>query len=209
MADKGWHGDTPGHKKAAIKGSREAQLKNTLRAPVVLIKYIPVLYRGDKTFTPFESLDRVSDFDSRRTESLSAFANTPGIYFSTSRDNALGYGKFLTVVEVKPNANILKTNQPVSRAVVSGVLRFNPRLDIATADFSENKLTGYKMLVDAIMEEEDPLERLKAIWGDGQFTNSDFVEAMKRNGIDGLEVQKEGYKHYVIYNKDILTEVKV
>jgi hypothetical protein len=112
-------------------------------------------------------------------------------------------------VSIKPKANILTMQKPISRTIVSNILRHNPRLDIAVSDFSENKIIGYRMLVNVIMEETKPIERLKSIWADGQFDNNDFVKAMIKVGIDGLEIQTpEGYKHYVIYNKDILEQNK-
>jgi hypothetical protein len=190
-------GVAPEHQKNALK-SKAKTLSKTAISPSL------ILYRGDKVFTPFENLNRLSDFNNKTTESLVAFANTPGLYFTESKENALHYGKFLTIVKISPNSNILKMKTPISKQLVHKILQTNPKLSNVLSDYSENKIEAYRMLIDIIMKETDPIERLKSIWGDGQFSNSDFVNAMIKNKIDGIEVQKEGYKHYVIYNKNTL-----
>ncbi len=165
------------------------------------------LYRGDKTPIPLKDIDTISVFNRTTTESLMAFTSTPGLYFTTSKENASHYGKYITTVKIKHKAHILDMKKPIGKALVTKILSQNHNLSIAIADWSENKNEGYRMLIDVIMEETDPLERLKAIWSDSQFSDFDFVNAMIKNKIDGIKVYKEGYEHYVIYNKDILVEV--
>ena len=165
------------------------------------------VFRGDTTSIPLEKLDTVKSFDASTKESLSAFNNTPGLYFSTSKANALSYGKNLTDVSIKPNANILDVNtakRALPRAKVEQIVRSNPDIKDVASNYSENLDDAVKQIVDEIMSQTDGNEFMKAIWADGGFSNADFVTAMKNAGIDGLKVPKDGVTHYVVYNKAIL-----
>lgn len=163
------------------------------------------LYRGDKTPIPLSQQDPLAVFNPITTECLMAFTSTPGLYVTTSKENALHYGSYLTTVRLKQNARISETLIP--KPLVIKILKSHPNLEMALSNWSENKREAVEMLLESIMDETDPVERLKAIWSDAQFSNSDFVSAMVKAGIDGIKVPKDPYFHYVIYNKKIIEEI--
>jgi hypothetical protein len=199
MTGKGWHGDIPGHKEAATR----AATQNVLRSPMSIAP--EKLYRGDKTQIPLSQQDPLAIFNPNTTESLMAFTSTPGLYFTTSKENALHYGSNLTIVKLKPNARIMEILIP--KPLVIKILNSHPDLNRTLGDYSENRREAFEMLLESIIDETDPVERLKAIWGDAQFSNSEFVSAMVKAGIDGIKVPKDPYFHYVIYNKEVVEEL--
>lgn len=168
------------------------------------------IHRGDAQAIPFEKLNTVAAFDASKKEALSAFNNTPGLYFSTSVDNARSYGSNLTSVKIKPNARIIdisSSRKPLTRSEVERIVRSNPNIAdhaLNYSDYSDNLDKGVKQIVDEVMAQTDGNEFMKAIWADGGFSDDGFVSAMKNAGIDGLKVPKDGVTHYVIYNKDAL-----
>lgn len=168
-----------------------------------------LLYRGDKSFIPFDQLDTIAQFNPREKESLSAFTHTPGLYFTTSKQNALNYGNYLTIVKIKSSANIFNTKNLIDKSSVEKIVKTNPNVNNIAADWDDNTRTGIRMMIDSILMETNPIERIKAIWATVYPNdNRGFSDAMISIGIDGLVVDALGYKHYVIYNKNILDLVK-
>ncbi len=171
-----------------------------------------VLYRGDASKIDFDKLDTVAQFNQKNKEALSAFSNTPGIYFTTSEDNAKSYGENITTVSIKRNANIINikdARKALSRRDVENIIRSNPDIADVTTNYSEDFEKGLSDIVDNIMAEKDGNEFLKAIWAEGGFSNKDFTIAMTDAGIDGVKVAKDDVTHYVIYNKSVLSDVSM
>lgn len=165
------------------------------------------LYRGDATKLDLSEIDPTKMFNHATKESLTAFNNTPGIYFTNSIDNAKAYGKNITEVKIALKSKIININDApkiLDRTRVEKIIKSNPNIKEWAANWSENFDEAIKMMTDSVMSEKNGNEFLKAIWADGGFEPSDFMKAMKNAGIDGLIVPKEGVNHFVIYNKDIL-----
>lgn len=166
------------------------------------------IFRGDTTPINLADMDTTKVFNPAEKEALSAFNNTPGLYFTDSIDNAKSYGKNLTEVSVKPTAKIIDVNNApkiLKRADVEKIIRSNPRIEDWAMNWSEDFDDAIKQITDSVMAEKgNGNEFLKAIWSDGGFSEGDFVTAMKNAGIDGLKVPKDGVNHFVIYNKDAL-----
>lgn len=165
------------------------------------------VYRGDATPIKLSEMDTTKVFNPAEKEALGAFNNTPGLYFTDSVSNAKSYGKNLTEVFVKPNANVINVSDApkiLKRADVERIIRSNPRIKDWAMNWDENFDKAIKQITDSVMAEKDGNEFLKAIWSDGGFSEGDFVKAMQDAGIDGLKVPKEGVNHFVIYNKNIL-----
>jgi len=167
----------------------------------------PTIYRGDTVPIKLSEMDTTKVFNPAEKEALSAFDNTPGLYFTDSISNAKSYGKNLTSVSIEPTAKVINVNDArkvLKRADVEKIIRSNPRIKDWATNWSENFDEAIKNITDSVMAEKDGNEFLKAIWSDGGFAEADFVNAMKKAGIDGITVPKEGVNHFVIYNKDIL-----
>ena len=165
------------------------------------------IHRGDTTPIKLSEMDTTKVFNPAEKEALSAFNNTPGLYFTDSVSNAKSYGQNLTSVSVSPTAKVINVNDVpkiLKRADVEKIIRSNPRIKDWATNWDENFDKAIKNITDSVMAEKDGNEFLKAIWSDGGFSEGDFVIAMKKAGIDGITVPKEGVNHFVIYNKDIL-----
>jgi hypothetical protein len=168
-----------------------------------------ILYRGDTTFIPLNKMDPIAQFDNRLKESLLAFNNTPGLYFTNSKDNALSYGTYLTSVKIRQEANILDITEPLPKPIIAKIVKSNPNINDVALDWNENSQIGIQIIINSIMKEDDPMERLKAIWAEAfPNDNQGFVNAMTQAGFDGIKVPKMGVDHYVIYNTDILDLVQ-
>src|SRR3990167_7999414 len=165
------------------------------------------IHRGDTTPIKLSEMDTTKVFNPAEKEALSAFNNTPGLYFTDSVSNAKSYGQNLTSVSVSPTAKVINVNDVpkiLKRADVEKIIRSNPRIKDWATNWDENFDKAIKNITDSVMAEKDGNEFLKAIWSDGGFSAGDFVNTMKKAGIDGIIVPKEGVNHFVIYNKDIL-----
>jgi len=165
------------------------------------------IHRGDTTPIKLSEMDTTKVFNPAEKESLSAFNNTPGLYFTDSVSNAKSYGQNLTSVSISPTAKVINVNDApkiLKRADVEKIIRNNPRIKDWATNWDENFDKAIKNITDSVMAEKDGNEFLKAIWSDGGFSEGDFVNAMKKAGVDGIIVPKEGVNHFVIYNKDVL-----
>jgi hypothetical protein len=165
------------------------------------------IFRGDTTPLQLSEMDTSKVFNPSEKEALSAFNNTPGLYFTDSVENANSYGKNITKVSVDPKANIIDVKDApklLKRSDVEKIIKSNPDFKDWSTNWDENSNKALKMMVDSVMAEKNGNEFLKAIWSDGGFSPANFTDAMKKAGIDGIKVQKEGVKHFVLYNKDSL-----
>jgi len=166
------------------------------------------LFRGDTTKIPLEKMDTTKMFEAGKQEALSAFNNTPGLYFTDSIDNAKSYGENITTVSIKDEANIIDVNNApkiISDSDIKNIVKSNPNIKEWATNWSENFDDAINQIVESVRQETDGNEFMKAIWADGGFNAEDFPKALKKLGIDGLKVQKDDVNHYVVYNKDVLT----
>ncbi len=165
------------------------------------------IFRGDNTKIALNKMDTTKVFNPAEKEALEAFNNTPGLYFTDSLDNAKSYGENITEVSVGQDAVIIDVDnvtKVLKREDVEKIIKNNPKIKDWALNWSENFDDAIEQITDSVMAEKDGNEFLKAIWADGGFSESDFVVTMKKFGIDGIKVKKDGVTHYVIYNRDIL-----
>lgn len=167
------------------------------------------VYRGDTSKIDLKDYDVEKGIKDGK-ELGGAFAEGPGIYFTTKESNAKGYGSNISQINIPKTANIITDESPLmSRASITKMLKDvdGETLDIAYSNWAENKTEAKKLLIDALMNAENPKEQLINIWADVFYHQqpNEFMSLMKKHGIDGIKVAKEGQDHYVIYNRDLLT----
>jgi hypothetical protein len=168
------------------------------------------VYRGDTSKIDLKDYDVGKGIKDGK-DLGGAFAEGPGIYFTTKETTAKGYGPNISQVSIPDTANIITDESPlISRSSISKMMKDVDKdtLDVALSNWSENKAEANKLLTDAIMNAENPKEQLINIWADVFYHQQPdkFMELMKQHGIDGIKVAKEGQDHYVIYNRDLLSK---
>jgi len=169
---------------------------------------LPQLYRGDAT--PFS----LADYDPNKGLSMgkelgSSMAEGPGIYFTTDEGQALSYGKNVTRAAIRNGANILVPGgKKLSLSAIKRLLSSVDKEILLTAmsNWDENQYTAKLKLIDAINQADDAVGQIINIWADVFYHQNpkEFLRIMVSNGIDGVQIPKDGLSHYVIYNSAIL-----
>ncbi len=166
------------------------------------------IYRGDS------GLINVQDFDPEYgTRELgkqqgSSAAWGPGIYFTDQKDIAQMYGPNITK-KILHNAKILTKQSPLfTYQQINKILNeVNQEIkETAISNWDENYNKGEKMLIQSIINIDNPLDQLMGIWADvfNHQNSNIFMELMVKNGIDGIAITKEDATYYVIYNRNVL-----
>jgi len=168
------------------------------------------IFRGDSS--PIHINDYNPEYGVKELgkELGSAAAWGPGIYFVTQKDIAQMYGPHITK-KFLSNAHILtKQNPKFNSQQINNMLQNidKEKMEIAISNWNENYNLGKKILIQSIVNADNPLDQLMNIWSEvflHQNANA-FIELMIKNGIDGISITKDDATYYVIYNKEILNE---
>jgi len=168
------------------------------------------IFRGDPSPLDLENYDPEYGIKQLGKDLGSSSAWGPGIYFVTEEDIAQMYGSNITKKNIL-NAKILTKQSPLFSykqidKILSGVDK--EKIKIAISNWNENYYIGKKMLIQSIINTDNPLDQLMNIWAEVfMHQNSKaFIELMIQNGIDGISITKDdAVTYYVIYNKRILT----
>jgi hypothetical protein len=167
-----------------------------------------ILYHGsNRKFDKFE-ITKVADAIEQEG---------PGIYLTTSEDDAKRYGKYLYTVKWTGNKTV--SNKPMSEAQLRKYAYPKTLIRNATdwketcQNFDEDYLKGYNMCVEQLYETSDSLKEFYlSIWGDFYRTEPEkFCYVMNvRAGIDGLVIDRGGgLIHVVAYNPKQLKIIDV
>lgn len=174
----------------------------------------PIMYRGGKIQSIGE-LDLTASAELVRQGVLdlgSVFAEGPGYYFSSDREDANRYGDVVLKVKGKEGARILTKNDKLTQREVSRILDSIDEeiLEGAASNWSQSLFEGRQALIREIMSGDNALDQLMSVWADIYYwQNPDqFLDVMQKNGIDGIRVDKPGgIQHTVMYNKEALIEL--
>ena len=166
------------------------------------------VYRGDSSPISINDFNPEFAIKELGKELGSAAAWGPGIYFVTQKDIAQMYGQYITQKSLN-NTNILTKQSPkFNYQQINSILQNvnQDMLNIAVSNWDENYNKGKQALIQSILNNDNPLDQLMAIWAD-VFTHqnaNNFIELMIKNNIDGISINKDDATYYVIYNKNIL-----
>lgn len=174
----------------------------------------PIMYRGGKIQSIGE-LDLTASAELVRQGVLdlgSVFAEGPGYYFSSDKEDANRYGDIVLKVKGKEGARILTKNDKLTQREVSRILDSIDQeiLEGAASNWSQSLTEGRQALIREIMSGDSALDQLMSVWADIYYwQNPDqFLDVMQKNGIDGIRVDKPGgIQHTVMYNKEALIEL--
>ncbi|MFA5314218.1 MAG: hypothetical protein WC375_13030 [Methanomassiliicoccales archaeon] len=166
------------------------------------------IYRGDPN--PIDIKDFDSEYATKQLgKSLgSSLSEGPGIYFTTNQEDAKLYGSNITKLRLN-NARILtEDSKKFSFKQIEKLLNNidKEKIRLAASNWDENYNVGYRIMVQSIMDESNPIDQLINIWANVFYHQhpNQFMEVMKNFGIDGFAKVKQDATYYVIYNKEIL-----
>lgn len=168
------------------------------------------LFRGDPKPISIEDYDHEYASKELGKELGASTSNGPGIYFTTREEYASDYGQYVTRKKLQ-NANIItKQNNRFNYQQINKILQGIDAEKIKTAisNYDENFNIGKRMLIESILNADNPIDQLMNIWADvfyHQHPNA-FIELMIKNGIDGIAIDRPNQNdtHYIIYNKNKL-----
>jgi len=134
----------------------------------------------------------------------------PGIYFTSSKEEANGYGEFVYTATITPRLLLDKTptNPKKLRPLVTKMTMMAPEWEMHAQNYDENPKKGVNVFVDSALDYNDTEKDVaQQIWYDFYKNEPvDYVRNMVKMGIDGLCIPKEynDVTHYIIYNPTII-----
>lgn len=134
----------------------------------------------------------------------------PGIYFTTSEEEANRYGENVYSVTLTPN--ILFDQVPVNkvklRPFIKKLAMMAEDWEYTAQNWDENPVKGMQDFVEGCMRYNDnEKDCILQVWVDYyRYNPVEFVRNCVSLGIDGIIVDKdyEGIKHIIVYNPSII-----
>lgn len=139
----------------------------------------------------------------------------PGIYFTTNRDNARMFGKY--VYTVKLSGNFISEDTPPDNIDVNELITLMKMSgdepedwEMEAQNYAEDPEVGIQMAAKSCIQygenELDVFFRLMNSWY--QYNPLDYVRNMTKMGYDGLIVDAPrdwvGDKHIIVFNPEII-----
>lgn len=137
----------------------------------------------------------------------------PGIYFTSSIEDAKMYGEFIYTATFTPRLlyDQTPTNYKKLRPLVTKMTMLAPNWEMHAQNYHENPRLGVNQFVDSALEYNDTeKDVVQQIWYDFYKNEPvDYVRNMVKMGIDGLMIKKEHNEiiHFIIYNPAALKVV--
>ena len=132
----------------------------------------------------------------------------PGIYFTTSLDDARAYGKYIHSAILRPRKLIDESShQDVDVDELVELVKTAPDWEMHAQDWAEDPEAGIYAAVDsAIQYNENEKDLFQQIWYDFfRYNPVEYVRGMVKLGYDGQLIQKEnGRQHIIVYNPNII-----
>jgi len=133
----------------------------------------------------------------------------PGIYFTTSKDDARMYGEFIHEAIFTPRVlwDQTPTNPKKLRPFITKMVLAAPDWKTHAQNYDENPRVGVNTIVESTLAYNDTEKDVaQQIWYDFYKNNPiDYVRNMVKMGVDGLTVKREnGVIHFIIYNPSTL-----
>lgn len=140
-------------------------------------------------------------------------ADGTGIYFTTDKNDAMHYGKYVYTVKIKPRKIISDKTRSVSRTLLSKLVKMRDEWELNAQDWDENENIGLKLFLDSVFDEDNAKEMLLTVWHDYyRYSPIEYCKNTSKLGIDGIISTLKwtgGVEHYIIYNPDIIEIVEV
>jgi len=132
----------------------------------------------------------------------------PGIYFTTSLDDARAYGKHIYSVVLRPRKLVDESShQDVDTNELVELIKTGPDWEMHAQDWAEDPESGIHAAVDSMMQySENEKDLFQQVWYDFfRYEPLLYVRGMVKLGYDGELINKEnGRQHIIVYNPDII-----
>jgi len=133
----------------------------------------------------------------------------PGIYFSSSSDEAKGYGEHMHQVRLNPR-KIVPKEGTASRKELKWLIKQAPDWKMNAQNWDENPGIGVEVALDSVLEYNDsPHEQFTQVWIEFfKYNPMTYVRAMVKLGYDLTFINKEdGVTHAVVLNPEIIEQI--
>lgn len=135
----------------------------------------------------------------------------PGIYLTSSYNDAAVYGKYVHKIKVK-SGNFYDESERFSkmRPKILAIMKMAKDWKETAENFDENPNKGILVALDSFMQySQNEKDLLQSVWHDFyRYAPVDFVRNCVKNGIDGIVVKREqggeNVEHIIIYNADLI-----
>lgn len=133
----------------------------------------------------------------------------PGIYFTSSKENAAHYGEFVYTVTLTPRLLLDKsTNVKKLKPTLTKLVKMATDWEMHAQNYNEHPVRGLNQFVeDAINYNDTEKDAIQQVWIEFYRQQGvQFVRNCVKLGIDGIAVPKDfdGITHYIIYNPAII-----
>lgn len=132
----------------------------------------------------------------------------PGIYFTTSFDDALGYGSYIHTVRLSPRKLVDESShEDISEQEIETLIRMSPHWEEDATNWAEDPETGLHTAINSIMDyAENEKDLFQQIWYDFfRHYPIEFVRGIVKLGYDGQLIKKSNnISHIIVYNPNII-----
>jgi hypothetical protein len=125
----------------------------------------------------------------------------PGIYFTTSREDAMAYGNYLYTVELKPKKLVsTEEGKNASPIEIESLMNWNP-----------NPIKGARIAAKEFIDYDDNQhQQFLSVWSHFyRYDAVDYVRNMVKMGYDAIIVDRESAKHIIVLNTNIIDVKKI
>lgn len=162
-------------------------------------------YHGSKTKISEFSFKHISADGTRQLVG-------PGVYFTSSIEDAKVYGPYIHEVEIDiTKSKLVPMKKAISRGLVEDLIKAAPELEDALTNWDEYPDRALRKATDAIYRRCAPNEyfdMVTTVWGDfydGE--NEAWIDEMMKLGWQGAMFDRaKGVKHFIAYD---LSKVKI
>ena len=139
--------------------------------------------------------------------------NGPGIYLTTSKQDAEQYGNNIYVIQLLDDVKLIKSKskKPSVNTLVK-LIKMSSDWEMSANNWSENANLGAIEAANAALENNDSAKDVfLQTWIDFyRYRPIDFVKNMVTLGIDGILVDQEhdNVQHVILYNPDKILKVE-
>jgi len=133
----------------------------------------------------------------------------PGIYFTTSLNNAMAYGENVYQVELTPKKSVsTQENKNAPLKEIEWLILQAPDWKDTAMNWNENPRIGYKQAAtDFIKYNENPHQQYMQVWYDFYRNNAvDYVRNMVKLGYDSIII---GGRNSIITGESDITHIVV
>jgi hypothetical protein len=134
----------------------------------------------------------------------------PGIYFTTSVEEANRYGENVYNVVLKPNMlfDQIPPNARKLTPIISKLVKMSEDWEMKAQDYDEDPIIGLNEFIKSTLKYNDnEKDCILQVWIDFyRYNPVDYVRNCVSLGIDGIIVNKdyEDVKHIIVYNPSII-----